>query len=45
MRFDLAVIAIIAVALVLDAIYFDSRYATAAANMLLDILHRVLPSG
>ena len=45
MRFEFVVIAIIAVALAIDAIFFDSRYATAAANMLLDIARRVLPNG
>jgi hypothetical protein len=43
MRFELVVVVIIALALLIDAIYFDSRYATAAAQMFLDIGRRVLP--
>jgi len=45
MRFDLAVIIAIGAALAIDAIYFDSRYTTAAAQMFLEIARRVLPSG
>jgi len=44
MRFELVVIAIIVAALGIDAFYFDSRYATAAATMLLDIARRMLPN-